>query len=283
MRPYADGLSGQVPSALLAALPPPLAAALAGHSNIYALELLQGLVTPSIVPGSTYFQSGQGIADNYRLQQTSYSIFGNADLDVTDRLTLTGGLGYLHDRKKAVSNVVLTDRFSALNLQNVPQFGLLGLPPNLYGALGGLQFYYPDTTNHAPVNFPNANESGDPRRQQADEGVSRGVRLRPRDRLRELVDRLEGGRVQPVVGQPAAGRQRHRPHGGAGGRDAVRGRDQVAVPARLRDARRLRPGHQGLPVERVHRHRLRARQRRQGVDARRRARHARTRRSSGSR
>ena len=160
LRAYTDGLSGQVPGALLGALPPALAAALAGHSNIYALELLQGLVTPSIVPGSTYFQTGQGISDWYRMEQTSFSLFGQSDFKVTDRFTLTGGLAYLSDRKKAVSSVVLLDPFSALNLQAVPQFPLIGLPGGLYGALGGLQFFYGNAPNHGPVNFPNANEPG---------------------------------------------------------------------------------------------------------------------------
>jgi iron complex outermembrane recepter protein len=160
IRGYADGLSGQVPAALLSALPAPLAAALAGHSNIYALELLQSLVTPTIVPGGTYFQAGQGISDFYEMDQTSYSIFGQTDYKVTDRLTLTGGLAYLNDYKRASSDVVLDDPFSATNLQNVPQFAALGLPPNLYGPLGGLQFFYGNTPNHGPVNFPNAQESG---------------------------------------------------------------------------------------------------------------------------
>ena len=160
MRAYADGLSGQVPTALLSALPAPLQGALAGQSNIYALEFLQGLVTPSITPGSTYFQAGQGILDHYTMKQDSSSLFGNVDWNVTDNLTLTGGLAYLTDRKQAASNVTLTDKFSQLNLQDVPQFGAIGLPPNLYGALGALQFFYGDTANHAPVNFPNANESG---------------------------------------------------------------------------------------------------------------------------
>ncbi len=161
MRGYADGLSGQVPAALLAALPPALAAALKGRSNVFGLELLQSLVTPSINPGSTYFQPGQGILDHYTMKQDSYSIFGNLDYDVTDALTLTAGLALLGDRKEVSSDVVLTDAFSALNLQNVPQFSAIGLPPNLYGPLGGLQFFYGNTANHGPVNFPNANESGD--------------------------------------------------------------------------------------------------------------------------
>jgi iron complex outermembrane receptor protein len=161
MRAYANGLSGQVPAALLAALPPPLQTALTGQSNIYALEFLQSLVTPTITPGTTYFQAGQGILDHYSMKQDSASLFGNVDWNLTDSLTLTGGLAYLTDRKRAASDVTLTDKFSQQNLQNVPQFAAIGLPPNLYGALGGLQFFYPDTANHAPVNFPNANESGE--------------------------------------------------------------------------------------------------------------------------
>jgi iron complex outermembrane receptor protein len=160
IRAFGEGLSGQVPAALLNALPAGLRPALAGRSNLYALEFLQSLVTPSIHPGSTYFQAGQGIDDDYRMKQTSYSIFGQADYKLTERLTITGGLAYLNDDKQATSNVVLRDPFSALNLQAVPQFAALGLPGNLYGALGGLQFYYGNTANHGPVNFPNANESG---------------------------------------------------------------------------------------------------------------------------
>lgn len=161
IRAYTEGLSGQVPATLLAALPAPVRAALTGKSNLYALEFLQSLATPSIVPGKTYFQAGQGIDDDYSMKQRSYSLFGQADYRITDKLTVTGGLSYLNDRKRVVSDVVLRDPFSALNLQNVPQFPALGLPANLYGALGSLQFYYGNTANHAPVNFPNANESGE--------------------------------------------------------------------------------------------------------------------------
>ncbi|WP_419318440.1 TonB-dependent receptor [Caulobacter sp. ErkDOM-E] len=160
IRGFADGLSGPVPAALLGALPAPLRPALTGRSNLYALEFLQSLVTPSVVPGKTYFQAGHGIDDYYSMDQTSFSLFGQADYAVTDKLTLTGGLAFLSDEKNAKSNVVLKDPFSSLNLSAVPQLSALGLPGNLYAALGGLQFYYGNTTNHAPVNFPNASESG---------------------------------------------------------------------------------------------------------------------------
>lgn len=127
---------------------------------IGTLETLQHLVTPSIIPGATYFQAGQGISDFYKLDQTSFSIFGQADYKITDRLKVTGGLAYLNDRKEVQSDVVLNDPFSSLNLQNVPQLPFLGLPANIFSPLGALQFFYANTSNHAPVNFPNAKESG---------------------------------------------------------------------------------------------------------------------------
>lgn len=160
LRSYASGLSGPVPGALLSALPTALRAALTGKSNIYALEFLQSLVVPSIVPGATYFQAGQGIADHYKMEQESFSLFGNVDWEAAEDLTISAGVAYLSDRKVASSNVTLNDPFSALNLQSVPQFRAIGLPGNLYGALGGLQFYYGNSPAHAPVNFPNSSESG---------------------------------------------------------------------------------------------------------------------------
>jgi iron complex outermembrane recepter protein len=185
-------------------------------SLITTLESLQRITNPAIIPGGTYFQPGQGISDAYKLKQQSYSLFGQADFKVTERLTVTGGLAYLHDRKAAVSNVVMNDPFSALDLnraltESVPGSGqsfiplatpsLAGLAGCLFqkgfvptgpnfpiglfgGALGArlpgagsapcpaslpgvnpfnlnpVQFFYGDTTNHAPVNFPNATESG---------------------------------------------------------------------------------------------------------------------------
>lgn len=149
-------------------------ASLTGTSPITTLEALQrGAGNTSVVPGQTYFAQGTGIFDNYRLNDISFSIFGQADYKLFEKLTLTVGGAYLNDRKSAFSNVVLTDRFSQLNLQNVPELGFLPLrllnpaapaaariPTNLFAGLNALQFFYPDTANHGPVNFPNANENG---------------------------------------------------------------------------------------------------------------------------
>ena len=149
-RGYIDGLTGR------STIP-----GLSGRSTIFGFEFLQNLVTKSIIPGATYFQAGQGIHDFYKLDQTAYSLFGNFDFKVTDRLTLTAGVAYLSDRKSASSDVVLTDKFALLNLQNVPQLPPLGVPANAFAGLNAVQFFYADTLNHAPVNFPNATESGE--------------------------------------------------------------------------------------------------------------------------
>jgi len=149
IRPYIDGLVGG-----------PRTGPFVGRSNLFVLEYLQSLVTPSIVPGSTYFKPGQGVHDFYHLQQTSYSLFGQADYKVLPHLTITGGVAYLNDRKAAVSDVVLTDQFSALNLQAVPQLPFVGVPANAFAGLGAVQFFYGNTTNHAPINYPNATDNG---------------------------------------------------------------------------------------------------------------------------
>jgi len=104
-----------------------------------ALEGLQAAAgVPNIVPGSTYFAAGTGISDHYHMNQRSYSLFGQADYKITDRLTLTGGVAYMNDRKAAMSNVVLTDRFSMLNLDNVPQLGFIPTPVAAAQGLGGV-------------------------------------------------------------------------------------------------------------------------------------------------
>lgn len=154
IRRYADILSGNV-----------AAGPLAGASNIFALEFLQSLVNPTIVPGRTYFQAGPAVSDSYHLSQTSYSIFGQVDFKPFEHLTLTGGVAYLNDRKAVIADVHLPDKFSALDLSAVPELPFVGLPGNAFAGLNALQFFYTNTgiasgTTKGPVNYPNAKESG---------------------------------------------------------------------------------------------------------------------------
>ena len=67
------------------------------------------------LPLNTFHQAGQGIFDDFKMHDKSYSAFGNVDFEVGD-LTLTAGVNYTKDSKTVTSNTVSTDSFSALNL-----------------------------------------------------------------------------------------------------------------------------------------------------------------------
>lgn len=85
--------------------------------NIAALEGLFGTLTgnPSRYSGQ-FFARGQTLAERDRMKDENYSIFGQVDFDVTDRLTLTGGLNYTHDSKRYSISVVSNDVFANLNI-----------------------------------------------------------------------------------------------------------------------------------------------------------------------
>jgi len=68
------------------------------------------------LPLNTFSRAGQGIFDQYRQDDKSFSLFGSVDFEVTDRLTLTLGANYTDDKKKVRSNTISTDAFSALDL-----------------------------------------------------------------------------------------------------------------------------------------------------------------------
>lgn len=65
-----------------------------------------------------FFDPGQGLDERYRFNNTAISLFGQIDFAVTDRLTLTGGLNYTHDKKRFSANVASDDAFSALDFNN---------------------------------------------------------------------------------------------------------------------------------------------------------------------
>lgn len=143
------------------------------------------------LPAGTFFANGAGVFGDYQLDNESYSIFGQLDLHLTERLTLSGGVAYLNDKKTVVGDSLLTDVLSNLNLVQIgfagafqaltggqaptpANFALfpaqfaqaqtisttnctaLNPPPfcNQLLGLAPLQFFDPQ------VNFPNANESG---------------------------------------------------------------------------------------------------------------------------
>lgn len=99
-RPYANGL---------------IQGASGGALNVNTLEALLGAA-----PG-TFFASGQGFFNSFQQDNEAYSIFGQLDFDVTDRLTLTVGANYTKDKKDVTSTGRTTDAFSQVNL-DAPQF-----------------------------------------------------------------------------------------------------------------------------------------------------------------
>jgi len=66
-------------------------------------------------------EQGRGIVEAFGYSNEAFSIFGQVDFAVTDRLTLTGGFNYTDDSKRFNSNVVSTDIFSSLDF-DAPQY-----------------------------------------------------------------------------------------------------------------------------------------------------------------
>ncbi|GGC26789.1 TonB-dependent receptor [Novosphingobium marinum] len=88
-----------------------------GAISIPALETQIGQIAGA--PGAfdgTFFGAGQGFSETYTLDNTAYSIFGQVDIEITDRLTLTGGVNYTHDKKTFTTDVQSTDVFAGLDL-----------------------------------------------------------------------------------------------------------------------------------------------------------------------
>jgi len=77
------------------------------------LEVIEALV-PAL-PADSSFADGQGSVELFTQDNEAYSLFGTVDFNVTDKLTLTGGLNYTKDKKNVSGSAVITDTFSALN------------------------------------------------------------------------------------------------------------------------------------------------------------------------
>ena len=149
-----------------------------GALNVNLLETTFGALegNPAKYVGS-FFRSGDGLREAYKLDDEAFSIFGTVDFEITDRLTVTGGFNYTKDKKKFATNVTSNDVFSGVNF-NAPQYApfrqaLLigaGVPPataaflaanptfnaqaNPLNGLKPLQFLPPF------LNLPNAVEDG---------------------------------------------------------------------------------------------------------------------------
>ena len=148
-------------------------------------------------PSGSFYAPDTGIIDNYEMDNTSYSLNGQFDFHMSDRLTLTAGAAYLKDKKTVVSDVTLTEPFMGLDLDAIGYglnyqgafvatyagYGVDATDPAQIAALeavapgtlaaitAGAMAYAAAAPNPVgglsalqffvpPVNYPNANETG---------------------------------------------------------------------------------------------------------------------------
>ncbi|MEZ5736390.1 MAG: TonB-dependent receptor [Novosphingobium sp.] len=90
-----------------------------GVLNIPTLETTFGALEGD--PGKyagTFFATGQGIDEHYRLKNQAISVFGQIDFEIADRLTLTGGVNYTHDKKRFALDAGTDDVYASLDFDN---------------------------------------------------------------------------------------------------------------------------------------------------------------------
>lgn len=114
---------------------------LASGGAITDLENLLA-ATRGVMPG-TYLAPGDGLREAFDLGTTTVAVFGQIDWYLTDRLTLTTGLRYSAEQKDIAARIDIEDPFAALDLSNIPEAALLGLPPDVFLPLVPFQFNPP--------------------------------------------------------------------------------------------------------------------------------------------
>ena len=117
------------------------------------IRALAGL--PAATPTTQFGGQGQGRFQQFDYENKAYSIFGTADLEITDGLVLTGGFNYTKDKKNLASQSTITDVFSRIDLVQVgANAGVPAVIPT--GAVGNTSTLYPritacPNTNGAPT------------------------------------------------------------------------------------------------------------------------------------
>lgn len=87
--------------------------------DLLAMGGISGLETAIGLPAGTFLTPGLGYFGDYFLDNQSYSIFGQVDFNLTDRLTITGGISYINDDKEYRFEEVLNEPWYNLDLVQV--------------------------------------------------------------------------------------------------------------------------------------------------------------------
>lgn len=93
-----------------------------GALNVGLLEQTFGALDgdPTQYVG-TFFTPGSGLDESYAFDNDAFSIFGQIDAEITDRLTLTLGGNFTKDKKTFRTSVVSNDVFSTIDF-DAPQY-----------------------------------------------------------------------------------------------------------------------------------------------------------------
>ncbi|WP_066553695.1 TonB-dependent receptor [Croceicoccus bisphenolivorans] len=97
------------------------------EAQLSQLTVLANMVDPTITPQDytgQFFIGDRGLREAYTLNNKAFSLFGQLDFEVTDRLTLTAGLNYTKDKKRYSANVSSDDVFSQVDLQQLGYYAL---------------------------------------------------------------------------------------------------------------------------------------------------------------
>lgn len=84
-------------------------------------------------PG-TFFSGDNRMLEYFTQDNSSYSLYGTVDFDITDRLTITGGLNYTKDKKTVTGRTDNNDVFSNIDLTNDLTVYGVPLPTVLFGS-----------------------------------------------------------------------------------------------------------------------------------------------------
>ncbi|MCW1381533.1 TonB-dependent receptor [Novosphingobium sp. KCTC 2891] len=86
-----------------------------GAQSLAGIETLFGGLSGQDFAGK-FFARGQGLDEKYRLKNDAFSVFGQADFKLGDRITITGGVNYTKDRKRFSTNITSSDVFASLDI-----------------------------------------------------------------------------------------------------------------------------------------------------------------------
>ena len=113
-----------------------------------ATQLAQALTTgpsalfPEFLPASGFtdaipfgasFANDTGFTGDFLLNNQSYSIFFQTDWEITDRLTITGGVSYVNDEKEAIGDVIQTDPFQNIDFNQYLDSGGAFVAASIFG------------------------------------------------------------------------------------------------------------------------------------------------------